>query len=39
MRNNKLNKTCMYLNRVVKKSISLQSNNLQKRKESLHYFD
>ena len=33
MKNNKLNKTCMYLNRVVIKPIRLQSNNLQKRKE------
>lgn len=35
MRNNKLNKTCMYLDRVVMKPIRLQSNNLQKQKESL----
>lgn len=35
MRNNKINKTCMYLDRVVMKPIRLQSNNLQKQKESL----
>jgi len=29
----------MYLDRVVMKPIHLQSNNLQKRKESLQYFD
>ena len=39
MRNNKLNKTCMNLDRVVMKPIRLQSNNLQKQKESLHYSD
>ena len=35
MRNNKLNKTCMYLDRVVMKPIRLQSNTYKSKKN--HY--